>query len=1159
MNPSAVNPGPAHAAEQSLAELIEELSARLEAGSPVDLPGYLEAHPEHADELRRLFPALQLLADWSRSGSANVPLPAAGLEAAPADLGDFRIGREVGRGGMGVVYEAEQLSLRRRVALKVLPFASTLDSKQLQRFKNEAQAAACLHHTNIVPVFATGCERGVHYYAMQFIEGRTVAALIAELRQQSGLEAADEERSSHAVHQPARADATGPWVSGNASRNPEPTADSEPAPSTLHSGPVALSTARSAQGPAHFRTVAHLGVQAAEALEHAHQLGVVHRDIKPANLLVDERGNLWITDFGLAHCKGQAGLTVTGDLVGTLRYMSPEQALAQRVVVDHRTDIYSLGTTLYELLTLEPAYGGKDRQELLRQIAFEEPRPPRRVNRGVPADLETIVLKAMEKNPADRYATAQVLAEDLRRYMRDEPVRARRPTLAQRVRKWGRRHRAAVRAVAAVLLLAAMLGGGTWASWAQRRAGAETEARAALQEANRLLEQERWPEALGTTRLAAGVLAGVGADPGLRRQVEELSKDLELAQSLQEAHLRATEVKDGRFAAELAMAGYAQAFREYGLGPDRFDPQEAAERIRRSPIRRQLVAALDHWAVVGRMVGAPDWSWASAAARAADRDAWRNQLRDAWGRKDNKAMEELLASAPAEGEMLFFRLIVGNRPRGGAADERALSLLRQAQAQRPDDFWANHNLACCLHHSQLPRLEEAIRYYTAAVALRPQSAGARMNLGLALKDKGDLEEAIARFREAIHLQADCALAHYDLGGLLTVQGRLDEAVAEFREALRLKKDFAEAHVSLSFVLSSKGQLDEAVAECREALRLKPDYAEAHSNLGAALKDKGRLDEAIAECREGLRLKNDIPEAHVNLGAALAGKGRLDEAIIEFREAIQIKPDYAGAHNGLGAALAGRGRLDEAVAEFHEALRLKNDIPEAHYNLGIAFFQQGRFHNAVKAIGRGHELGSRNPRWPYPSARWLRRAEQMAELDDRLAAVLEGKAQPKDADERIAFARLCQEQRKRCVAAERFYADAFTAQPTLADDLQRQHRYNAACAAALAGCGQGKDADSLDDKERARLRRQALDWCRADLAAWQTRLEKEPNQARPVVAKLMQHWLVDPDFAGVRGHDALVNLPEAEWPEWQKLWADVAETLAQAQSKPSPQGKAGRND
>ncbi|MFI5459661.1 MAG: protein kinase [Isosphaerales bacterium] len=210
------------------------------------------------------------------------------------------------------------------------------------------------------------------------------------------------------------------------------------------------------KSPSFFRKIAKLGVQAAEGLEYAHELGVIHRDVKPANLLVDLRGNLWITDFGLAHCQSQVALTMTGDLLGTLRYMSPEQALANRILIDHRTDIYSLGVTLYELLTLEPVFNGHDRQELLRQIAFEEPKPPRKLNKTIPAELETIVLKALEKNPVDRYATAQELADDLERFLKDEPIQASRPNLVQRARKWARRHKPVVwsTGVSALVLLA---------------------------------------------------------------------------------------------------------------------------------------------------------------------------------------------------------------------------------------------------------------------------------------------------------------------------------------------------------------------------------------------------------------------------------------------------------------------------------------------------------------------------------------------------------------------------------------------------------------------------------------------------------------------------------------------------------------------------------
>jgi WD40 repeat protein/serine/threonine protein kinase len=491
----------APSAEHSLADLIEELSARLEAGEPADLSRYLEDHPEHAAELRRLFPALQLLADFSRSGTAAAP-PPAGVEpefAAACDLGDFRILREIGRGGMGVVYEAEQLSLGRRVALKVLPFAAALDAKQLQRFKNEAQAAAHLQHPNIVPVYAVGCERGVHFYAMQFIEGQTLANLIRELRQLAGLERTDRADSAGAAGPLASELVSGRWTPARrhgVDLQPTtayvPALASSRAPAAETTAPAAaLATERSGTSPAFFRTVAHLGVQAAEALEHAHQLGVVHRDIKPANLLVDAGGRLWVTDFGLAHCQSQTGLTMTGDLLGTLRYMSPEQALAQRVLVDQRTDVYSLGVTLYELLTLEPAYNGRNREEVLRQIAFEEPRPPRRLNPAVPVELETIVLKAMAKNPQERFASARELADDLGRFLRDEPIRARRPSLVQRARKWARRHRSVVGVALAAVALLLLAGAGAFAvSYVKIEGALQSETRAKTELAD-ALERER--------------------------------------------------------------------------------------------------------------------------------------------------------------------------------------------------------------------------------------------------------------------------------------------------------------------------------------------------------------------------------------------------------------------------------------------------------------------------------------------------------------------------------------------------------------------------------------------------------------------------------------------------------------------------------------------
>ncbi|HTU89418.1 MAG TPA: protein kinase, partial [Gemmataceae bacterium] len=429
-----------HPEDPRVLQAVEEYLAAQRVGREPDRQTFLARYPEIAPALADCLDGLKFIQAAApplcESGLPTCGKSALGEIHSEGPLGDYRLVREIGRGGMGVVYEAVQISLGRRVALKVLSLAATLDSKQLQRFTNEARAAAHLHHQNIVPVYGVGCERGVHYYAMQFIDGQTMADLINELRREAGIN--DKTEAAAALQ------GSGPIVQVLHVTN------------TTAKAAEPVSTKHSSRPPAFCHTVARWGIQAAEALEHAHQLGVVHRDIKPANLLVDTRGDLWITDFGLAHCHHETGLTMSGELLGTLRYMSPEQASGKRGLIDHRTDIYSLAVTLYELLTLQAVFNGRDRHELLRQITFDEPRAPRSLNKDIPTELETVVLKAMAKHPDERYATAQELADDLRRYLDDKAVLAKRTTLVQKVRKWARRNKGVTRTAlisVAVLLI----------------------------------------------------------------------------------------------------------------------------------------------------------------------------------------------------------------------------------------------------------------------------------------------------------------------------------------------------------------------------------------------------------------------------------------------------------------------------------------------------------------------------------------------------------------------------------------------------------------------------------------------------------------------------------------------------------------------------------
>jgi serine/threonine protein kinase/tetratricopeptide (TPR) repeat protein len=456
-------------AESLMTEAVDLFLEAVHRGEQPDVEQHALRFSQIADVLRTVLPALGLLGQGavvptSPLGQSNCDVESDGR------LGDYRILREIGRGGMGVVYEAEQISLQRTVALKVLPFAAALDPKRLERFKTEAQSAARLHHANIVPVYAVGCERGVYYYAMQIIEGTSLAEVINQRRQLAQSKGAPDATSGTSM---ASRLATGTVVNTRISAD-EPSSISEEnrfggttasgfqstdvpiAADTKVFAQTASSTVHTADTRAFVQRVAEWGIQAADALEHAHSHDVVHRDIKPANLLVDHAGNLWMTDFGLARLLSDAGVTMTGDIVGTFRYMSPEQANGTKGVVDHRCDIYSLGATLYELVTLKPVFDGANREELFKQILQTDPIPARRHNKTIPTDLETILLKAMANEPHSRYSTAKDLADDLRRFIDCRPIRARRSTLVQCAAKWARRHTPIVASAVVVLFLAAM-------------------------------------------------------------------------------------------------------------------------------------------------------------------------------------------------------------------------------------------------------------------------------------------------------------------------------------------------------------------------------------------------------------------------------------------------------------------------------------------------------------------------------------------------------------------------------------------------------------------------------------------------------------------------------------------------------------------------------
>jgi serine/threonine protein kinase/WD40 repeat protein len=418
-----------------LGELAEEFSKRVREGEMPQIEDYIRAHPALADRIRELFPTLLLLEGMAGARATASQRPEIGPGSSFAN---YRVERELGRGGMGIVYEAVHVALDKRVALKVLLMHSAAEATQLERFLREAKTAAGLHHTNIVPVFDVGQVGGVPYYAMQYIDGRGVDVVLRELQAGPLKPSVISWRPDQTTVHPG---APVPELTPDGGEQPNPLLPLEPSPSRA--------------GSDFFRWVAELGIQAAEGIAYAHQRGVIHRDIKPSNLILDHQGVLWITDFGLARRKDDPSLTQAGGLLGTPRYMSPEQAAAARKPIDHRTDIYSLGATLYELLTRRPAFDGPTPTDVVLQILDREPIAPRRLNPAVPRDLETIVLKAMAKRPEDRYQDASELAADFRRWLKLEPITARRIGPVGRLVRWTQRNPqlAAVTASAAALIL----------------------------------------------------------------------------------------------------------------------------------------------------------------------------------------------------------------------------------------------------------------------------------------------------------------------------------------------------------------------------------------------------------------------------------------------------------------------------------------------------------------------------------------------------------------------------------------------------------------------------------------------------------------------------------------------------------------------------------
>jgi tetratricopeptide (TPR) repeat protein/serine/threonine protein kinase len=903
--------------------------AALEAPDPAARAAVLERECATDPEVSRRVQALLQAYENPASILDRPPLAAmpVTVDDAPPErpgtiVGSYKLIEQIGEGGMGAVWMAQQTEpVKRLVALKLIK--AGMDSRQvIARFEAERQALALMDHPNIARVLDGGTtSAGRPYFVMDLVKGVPITRYC------------DEHRLTP-------------------------------------------------------RQRLELFLPVCQAVQHAHQKGIIHRDLKPSNVLVaqyDGKPVPKVIDFGVAKAAGQSLTDKTlvtgfGNIVGTLEYMSPEQAEVNQLDIDTRSDIYSLGVLLYELLAGSPPFTKKELEkagmlEMLRVIREQEPSKPSTklsssdalptlsANRGtepakltrlVRGELDWIVMKALEKDRGRRYETANGFAMDVQRYLADEPVLACPPSVGYRLRKLIRRNKAGLAVAALVLFFLVLLGSGIgWAvrdrearaheaakERADRHAKLHEQVTRTLTEARDWLDRDRLPEAIAAVVRAETILAAGESDDAIQADVQQARQGVDLV----------TELDDIRYSPMIALQQYDSSvernrlyeklFGKLGVDVDALSTDEAAGRIVTHPLRLHLLAALDGWADMRHNIllvethrGDAWWHRLLLIANQVDPDSVRQRVRTAVIQHDLKALDGLAASAdvaqlpPATAGQLARALYWTNSPE---RQEAAVTVLKLVRMRHPDHFGLNMSLFNLLKGPG--KYEEALSYLRAAEVLRPRTSLVHSAVGYVLSKLGRPAEAAVSLRKAIEVDPTNAVAHNEFGNFLHGQGKLDEAVPWYRRAIELDPQFALAHMNLGNVLSAKGQLEEGIGHLRKAIEFNPNYALAHFNLGVSLVKQKKFDDACDCHRKAIELDPGDARWHFGLGSALQARGKLEEAIACYKRATELDPKDVQAHSNLGVVLWRQGKLDDAIASYGTAIDLDPKCATPHNNL-----------------------------------------------------------------------------------------------------------------------------------------------------------------------------------------------------------------------------------